>query len=378
MRVVLGSVVVGLWLLGCGGRLEAQIEPSVPRFWGEADYLLLFGKAQSVPPLVTTGPGPLGTAGTNILLQGDMTTSPFSAGRLVLGGWVVENWGIEGSYLFVGQQTSTQTFAQSGAPGTPNLNFPYVTPGGTETSAAIATPGAFAGTADLLVKTKLQGAEALGVADLYRTAGGNFQAVAGYRYLDLSEDLAFSTSSTSFSPGVASTFYTRDYFRTVNDFQGGTLGLRGERIFGAFSLRASGKVALGNMQQVTQIAGQTDTNKLVGGGFNTLQSYNSAYLAQPSNIGQYVRNQFAAIPEVSVGAGWRILPNLKLNVGYEFLYVSSVARPADAIDRTINPSQSPAISGAAAALSGPARPTFLGSTSDYWLQGVSFGLEWRY
>ena len=51
-------------------------------------------------------------------------------------------------------------------------------------------------------------------------------------------------------------------------------------------------------------------------------------------------------------------------------------RPGTAIDRTINFSQSPVFS--TGTLVGPARPAFTFKDSDFWAQGINFGLEFRY
>jgi hypothetical protein len=61
-------------------------------------------------------------------------------------------------------------------------------------------------------------------------------------------------------------------------------------------------------------------------------------------------------------------------VGYNFLYWSNVIRPGNQVDRVINPNLLPPANG----LGGPNRPTFEFHGSDFWAQGVSFGLEFRY
>ncbi len=66
-------------------------------------------------------------------------------------------------------------------------------------------------------------------------------------------------------------------------------------------------------------------------------------------------------------------------VGYSFLYVSSVARPGDQIDRVINPNTSPAIgSNFSGAVSSPPHPALNVQSSDFWAQGLNFGLEFRW
>ncbi len=79
------------------------------------------------------------------------------------------------------------------------------------------------------------------------------------------------------------------------------------------------------------------------------------------------------VPEVSLRVGWQLGAALRATMGYTFLYASSVARPGGQIDRAINPSQGPAFFTGPPA--GPARPVFLGNDADFWVHGLSFGLE---
>ena len=104
-------------------------------------------------------------------------------------------------------------------------------------------------------------------------------------------------------------------------------------------------------------------------------------LAEPSNIGIRSQDRFAVIPEMGVKLGYNFTPNIKAFVGYTFMYVSNVARPGDQIDRTVNISQQPILLGTTAVnppLVGAARPFPLFQTTDFWAQGVNFGLEIQY
>jgi hypothetical protein len=64
-------------------------------------------------------------------------------------------------------------------------------------------------------------------------------------------------------------------------------------------------------------------------------------------------------------------------VGYNFLYLSDLVRPGDQIDRTLNPSQIPALN-AGAAFANADRPHVLFSRTDFWTQGLLIGFETRY
>jgi hypothetical protein len=85
------------------------------------------------------------------------------------------------------------------------------------------------------------------------------------------------------------------------------------------------------------------------------------------------------VPQLGLQAGWQPLDWIRLFVGYDFLYLSDVARPGDQVDRVINPTQGPAFTNNPnSVLTGPARPTFPGRSTDFWAHGLSFGVELRY
>src|SRR5262249_52427039 len=77
--------------------------------------------------------------------------------------------------------------------------------------------------------------------------------------------------------------------------------------------------------------------------------------------------------------GIRMTPWASFIVGYSFLYVSSVARPGDQIDPVINPNTSPAIGGNFSGIpSSPPHPALNIRDTDFWAQGLTFALEFRY
>jgi hypothetical protein len=105
---------------------------------------------------------------------------------------------------------------------------------------------------------------------------------------------------------------------------------------------------------------------------------NGGLLALPSNIGRFDRNRFAVVPEVDLNVGYQITPYVRAFVGYTFLYWSNVARPGDQIDRVINPAQLPTTPVTGAQTFGPARPAPLLRDTDFWAQGINFGVEVRF
>src|SRR5262249_39230828 len=99
--------------------------------------------------------------------------------------------------------------------------------------------------------------------------------------------------------------------------------------------------------------------------------------ALATNSGRFTRGAFAVAPEVSVRLGVEIFGRARLFVGYNFLYLSEVARPGDQIDRNVNPTGMP-LSTRSGFFFGPPLPAFAFQSADFWAQGLMFGLEYRY
>ena len=59
------------------------------------------------------------------------------------------------------------------------------------------------------------------------------------------------------------------------------------------------------------------------------------------------------------------------------MYWSRVARPGSQIDRNLNPALNPAFSVLTAA-GGPASPQRLNAESEFWAQGINFGLRFAW
>ncbi|MFN4261039.1 MAG: BBP7 family outer membrane beta-barrel protein [Gemmataceae bacterium] len=359
------------------------------KFWVTAEYLLWWVKDAPLPvPLVTTGPltstdptarpGILGEAGTQILMGGDsQNMGTFSGGRFFAGWWLdnAQTCGLEGGYFFLGRRTASQSIASLGVP---PLSIPFFNPiTNQEDTTGLAVPVGigFSGVGVLESSTFLQGAELNGLVNLSKRC--RLDLIGGFRYLNLDERLSFVTDSTNRPPLPPDVFVTKDRFRTDNDFYGGQLGLRTGYRHGWWDVSGLVKVALGGVQQRTNIRGILVTNDFTD--FGPVQAFPAGYLGLPTNNGVHSRNRFAVVPEVNLNVGCEPVDGIRFFAGYTFLYISSVARPGDQIDRVINPSQGPGFTGIPSTeLVGPARPTYLGASSGFWAQGLNFGLEVRY
>jgi hypothetical protein len=164
-----------------------------------------------------------------------------------------------------------------------------------------------------------------------------------------------------------------DRFNTDSEFHGAEVGLcskffveRG-RFFERVSLECLLKLALGNTASLVTTDGSTTTTVPGADPVTTP----GGLLAQPTNMGRYTSNEFAVIPELAVTIGCDITDRLRATFGYTFIYWSRVARPGDQIDFDVNSSQFPP-----GPLVGPPRPAFSFRTTDFWAQGLSFGLAY--
>jgi len=366
-------------VLALTGTAAAQAPgPDSDRLYGRAEYLLWWTKNSPTPvPLVTDdvlGPG------TQVFLGGDdVDLGHRNGARFTVGYWLTADraWGVEASGFFLSTAGERQTVSSSGAPGSRDLFIPFVDPtlpGENVTNLSLA--GVFAGSATETLRSRLWGVELNGVKPLAGQGPWRLDLLGGFRYLRLSEDYTFRTSSPDIPPGTVTVFTTRDSFDTANSFYGAQLGVRGRYDIGPFTAGAGLKLALGVMRQSADIAGSLTTNQFT---IPTEVTFPGGYFAQPTNIGSYGRKVFAVVPEATFNVEYRLTSWASIVAGYTFLYMSNVARPGEQIDRTVNPTQSPSFGGPIpATLTGAARPRFKVEGSDFWAQGLNVGLALRF
>jgi hypothetical protein len=217
--------------------------------------------------------------------------------------------------------------------------------------------------------TQLWGAEANMIGSTYGTQRVGIDLLGGLRYLTLEEDLAIGLAAGL--PAAAAdvpptTILFSDSTRTRNQFFGGQLGSQVEVRWGRLTTNLLGKVAVGNMHQVTDVRTEAllavaSTPAAPAGGFVTL--------ASPG--GRQAHDEFGVVPELNLNVGYQLRPGLRFYAGYTFLYLNDVTRPGDQISTTVSQSAVPA-----ALLSGAAQPPV--NHTDFWAQGVNFGLALRY
>jgi hypothetical protein len=358
------------------GDVDAQAETF--GFWGSGEYLLWWSKNGRVPPLVTAGGnGVPGSSGTQVLVDNLNFDDDFRQGGRFALGYNFETipfLGVEANFFFLSDRQSGDSFSSGGAPvlGRPFINVATGRPDAT----LIASPGIATGSVTIGARTGLWGAEANLVASLICSDKFHLAALGGFRFLRLEDELKIG-EQFRVAPNVpgfgGNTVGLRDEFRTVNRFYGGQVGLETGARLGLLTIDFRGKIALGQMYQGADVNGATDV--LGPDGSTTI--FQGGLLALRSNGGRHQRDELAFVPEVGLNVGLQLTRHWKLYAGYSFLWVNTVARAGEQIDPVVNVTQFPILSGAGS-LVGPARPAFNFNGTDFWAQGLNFGLELRY
>jgi hypothetical protein len=322
-----------------------------------------------------TVPGALGQPGTSTLFGGKtFDNNPYSGARLRLGYWFNDchGLGLDLGGFFLGG--TSNSFSASSL-GVPFLARPFLNAlTGLQDVEAVAAPTGLAGTFTAINTFFMYGAEANLRRNLFCGCNWFIDGFAGWRMLGLNESLSMREnlavfSSTNPNLPTGSTFVVADRFGTSNLFNGGQIGAVGEYRLGRWSVDLRTSIALGGTQQNVNISGSTASQ---GPGIvpTTLPG---GLLALPSNIGSHTRSMVSMVEEVGVNLGYQFTNHIRGFVGYNFLWWSSVVRPGEQIDPVVNPNLLPP-----ATAGGPARPAFSFHGSDFWVQGITAGLDIRW
>jgi hypothetical protein len=351
--------------------------------WQQFEYLLWWIRDTRLPPLITanrSGILPVLNDPSTTVVAGnsEMRNLDHSGGRFTVGFALdsAQTIGVEGNYFFLGSRTTT-VGTGSNAAGAPALGIPYydVTLG-TPQVQLVAFPYFARGSVAVSDSARLQGAEINGVLNLGWNSWFQADGLLGFRYFEVDEGLQLAYSSDRFlssgAPGIR--LGAADQFDGHNRFYGGQLGLRLDFRKGPVFLNLTGKVALGDTYEVVRING-VSSYALPG---QPTRIFQGGTLAVASNSGRYTRDAFAVVPEATVRVGVLLQEKVRLFVGYNFLYLSQLARPANQIDQNANPTQIPLSTRVGLPFFGPAFPQFAFHGSEFWAQGLLFGLEYRY
>jgi hypothetical protein len=357
-------------------------------------------------PLVTTGPasgdGNLADPHTTVLFgNSGFDYGRFNGMQYDVGTWLGEQhvWGVAASGFLLEQRAVTAHFASDGN-GEPLLALPFNNistivnnlPSGTAAGYVVASPGAFAGSVDIATTTRLWGAQVNAVRNLVADNGCTFDLVAGFRYLDLEEQLSIANRTTQLAGGAlffgsptplptGSVVSIADHFQTRNQFYGGEAGAQAEFQGGAFTVQLAGDVALGPNHQRVTISGKTSA-QTPGGPVRSVPT--GLFAVDGTNISRPVTNWFAISPEASVRVGYHVTPGVFAFVGYNVLYLNNVVRPGSQLNPDINPAFLPVSINFGAKPTFPPtqqalfQPALLTQRDEFWAQGLQFGVEFKY
>jgi hypothetical protein len=339
-------------------------------------------KGQSLPALLTTSPpgtplrnaGIIGVEGTSVVFGNQKVDDDLRSGaRFTAGYWLDEcqTIGIEGNFFFLEREGSS-FFASTN--GNTILARPFFnTLENTPDSLLIGFPTGLNAVAGTFHASTFSSFDGFDVYARYNVLCGcccRVDLLAGYRFLRLHEGLGIDETEISINPSspiFGTVFNLSDRFTTKNDFNGGEIGLLAEYRHCGWYVQGLGKVALGSNSRSVDINGTTLQNGqlLPPGGF----------LALTTNGGHHSDNKFSVVPEVGVRLGYQVTEHLRAFVGYSFLYWTNVVRPGDQVDLNVNAFFLP---NSGVTPTGPVRPAFAARSSDIWVQGVNFGVEFRF
>lgn len=352
-------------------------------FWARADYLLWWTKSSARGPFVTTGTvegaGIFGEPGTRVLFGDSFDPGVRSGGRITFGCWLdsCESLGLQSSGLILEKGASGYS-ARSDAGGNPTITLPVSEPGSIQDGYVFGLPGLRAGGVAISSSNRLWGWETNAVTSLGKGCNWRAQMLAGFRTLGLSEDLRIGGSRTPLVEGeiffldgtlvLGDLLIQQDAFQTRNHFYGGQLGGQVQFWRGPLCLDLAGKLALGSTRQTVKIAGSTDLFPVTGPDVHIPVGL----FALHSNSGNFHTDEFSVVPELNIRFGYQVTECVKATIGYTFLYWSSVARASGQFNPESNNEQAP--TGGNFTNQGTIPPPPFNHT-DFWAQGLDFGLE---
>jgi len=313
-------------------------------WWVNAAYFIGQTQSDTIPALITSD--------TSTLYGDERLQQPFRSGmRLEIGSWLdrCHNWGIDGSFFFM--QSTLATFSV-GSTGETVVARPYVLqPGDIAGADVVAGPGVGSGFVSVRSPMTFIGSDVncrhtLACEDRWR-----LDFLSGYRFVRLSEQIDIFSHS-DYSNGTSRN--VNDSFRTVNNFHGGQIGFAGEYRYERLYLSGFAKIAFGATWDVLTVDGTTQT---AAG-----QSSPGGLLTSPSMLGSTHSRQFGVVPETNVTLGYQLFDHWRAYIGYTFLFVSSVARPGQALDVNLSMGSLP-------------KPDI---HTQFWMHGINMGMEVRY
>jgi Putative beta barrel porin-7 (BBP7) len=358
--------------------------PAAPfyRFWLTGEYYLATTSGSTFAPLVTTSPaanlGLPNLPGTNIVFGGNQDFGSQSGFRVGGGMWLdgCRAYGLEWGVSFLPKLSKSTSNNGSGADILARPFFDTVLQ--TQNSRLIASTGQFSGSVNTEYTTFYWNADLGSVMRVLETSDWSLEHLVGFRYFNIEDTLRITDSSSSlpggalfyrgspvFTPGA--TVSVLDYYSMINRWYGGAAGFRIN--YNPGRLQASFQFRMGvgaNLQSLS-----TDgTTRLTGAGATqtTVPGFTTAAYA----TGNYTGTELSLAPELNLRLSYHVTQRIAVTAGYQYLYMTNVARLGDQVSNNLNPSAVPTSN------------TFLSTTttnrnitirqSDFWLHGFTAGI----
>jgi hypothetical protein len=325
-------------------------------------------------PVVTTGPASQGTNAGVLGVPGTVSLNqPLNYGVaggiwLSLGGWFgpSHTWGVEGDLILFGSQSAGFSVNDRSMNGNFVINEPVA---GAPFVTQVSAPGLETGGVAVSTLSQFGGGGINGLFNLVRRNGWTVTALAGFRYLELDESVDITANSALFTtttytdnqgntlatapPG--STVTVVDQFAAKNQFYGGQVGLRFQYMMQRWSFNGTGTLAMGATHETVTVNGFTNVYPN-----NAAPVYLSGGNYATNQMGSYWTNRFALAPAFQLTLGYQFTPFIRGTIGYNFLYLSSVARPGNQIDNVYD---------------GVVHPLVPMTNTSYWTQGLNLGVR---
>ncbi|MDB5307201.1 MAG: hypothetical protein JWO38_1403 [Gemmataceae bacterium] len=350
-----------------------------PRVWGSVDYLLWWVRPMKTPDLIQQVPSAQAQTNTTLAPGAAQPFFPppgqginfgaFSGLRGTVG-VNFDRFGLEASGFVLFQKTKNASLFSNGTPFA--VAESYVSAGNGQPITLFASlPNQYSGGVQVSSDSRLWGLEGNTRLPFFTFLTSNTDALVGFRYVDLQENLNVGFHA-AFPTGRV--FDIQDAIHTRNQFYGGQIGMNG-RIGGqekGFGLDMTSKIALGDMRQRAELVG---SNTITDPGVAPSVEQGGLY-ARGANLGVFDRDKVAMVFDLNLNMTYNFNCWSQVYVGYSFLYLSSVIRPGTTIDPVINDSQTRFVANPTASTAN--RPVFDWRTTDFWAQGITFGLKLQY
>jgi hypothetical protein len=347
-----------------------------------------------------------------------------SGGRFTLGYWFnpEQDFGLEGRGFFIDKRSTSFNSTSENQPALFSINTGLVNQTIVLTPATAFAPATqtVQRTEPLVIvrqttstvlgngSTSMWGSELNARSTCFQIGCVTFGGLAGFRYLNVSEELTVGNTidlRTPSNPALIPTildptdptgtrtipspinnalpnpidFTTSDLIQTHNHFYGAQAGVEMEILCGRFFLDARAQLGVGVVHETVTINSTTTSLDAIPG---TPASANGnavmpgGLLTGPLDNGKYSRDRIGWLQETNLKLGYNFTNWLRGYVGYDIVYLSKVARPSDQAGlSTLNTVVQ--VGGSTTNIN-INQPTFHFRDSSMTGQGLNFGLELRY